>query len=767
MKFNCAWLNEFLEFDVSSKKTIKRLEESGFYVDKNYGEEINTPENFVVGEIIKFQKGAYFIKTFIKDIVTTFYFKSKKDIEIGSKVGIPYTKDIHIQESQLIFAEDIIKCSSKDQLLFFKKNAILGEKISCYVPKNHFLEIEVMQNRPDCLSIYGMAREISRVLDSQSIKTSKHIEALFKILPASCYQFQVLYMSIKKLENNKNIWFRNRLSSSGIELKSTLENIVDYISIELGQIIHIFDKEKILGEIKIRNADNGGEVFNLNGESILLSPEDLVIADGKKVLAVAGIKNNLNHFSIKSDTIVLCTLSVKFSNIKKTIKNLKINKNLFPRSIIEEETSESAILKARYLISYLLGGREESALKYVNLSSNRRAHKIHLSLKQVNRILGLSLTSNKIETFLKKISNNIIKISNQIWEISVPIHRRDMIDEEDIIEEIGKIYGYSNIREKNLDILYKNTKKLNIEEKCSRENKLLMVYRGYHEVINYSFINTEISKFFSESKDVVIINPMIKKTNIMRQSLIPGLISNLQENISRNQTHVKIFEEGLCFKNLGNKKFDEVNKLSGLTFGTLFPVNWKDKTESNYYTIKSDLETLLENMNLKCTFKRCEDRSWLNPEQSSYVIHREKKIGVAGVLSQKILSQLKLSAKSVNVFEISTIFFSKKFDSHIKKISNLPSITRDLSIVVNEYLLSEDIVETLRRSSITFLQETQVIDVYKFPDTNKKSILIRMTFQDDFKTLLDKTINNLVRDIINTLEKKYQAQIRFSEGITM
>ena len=109
MKFNCAWLNEFLEFDVSSKKTIKRLEESGFYVDKNYGEEINTPENFVVGEIIKFQKGAYFIKTFIKDIVTTFYFKSKKDIEIGSKVGIPYTKDIHIQESQLIFAEDIIK----------------------------------------------------------------------------------------------------------------------------------------------------------------------------------------------------------------------------------------------------------------------------------------------------------------------------------------------------------------------------------------------------------------------------------------------------------------------------------------------------------------------------------------------------------------------------------------------------------------------------------------------------------------------------------
>ena len=263
MKFNCAWLNEFLEFDVSSKKTIKRLEESGFYVDKNYGEEINTLENFVVGEIIKFQKGAYFIKTFIKDIVTTFYFKSKKDIEIGSKVGIPYTKDVHIQESQLIFVEDIIKCSAKDQLLFFKKNAILGEKISSYVPKNHFLEIEVMQNRPDCLSIYGMAREISRVLDSQSIKTSKNIETLFKILPASCYQFQVLYMSVKKLENNKNIWFRNRLSSSGIELKSTLENIVDYISIELGQIVHIFDKEKILGEIKIRNADNDGEVFNL------------------------------------------------------------------------------------------------------------------------------------------------------------------------------------------------------------------------------------------------------------------------------------------------------------------------------------------------------------------------------------------------------------------------------------------------------------------------------------------------------------------------
>lgn len=661
-------------------------------------------------------------------------------------------------------------------LMELPQNVLLGQCIREYLfLDDNKIEIDLTPNRADCLSIYGVAREITTLtrnklkidldIKNHSIKNDKvkHIDIEDNV---SC----PLYFSRIITDINTNvvtpIWMKERLRRSDIQVTSVvIINIIHYVLLAFGQPINAFNADKLGEKIYVRYAKRGEKVILSNGKEIELNANTLVVTDSNKILEIAGVMGSLES-SVYDDTTNVFLESAYFSpeSIQGKARQYSLNTESSYRYErgVDPALAKRSIEYATHLILEIAGGKAGKITGVTQIMPVIPV--IQLSLTRLNRLLGSAFEAKLVQNILKRL-NVIIKSYDPrgLWNIIPPSYRFDIRIEADIIREVARIHGF-----KNLPLTLPKVTLHQPNIKGSRLNisrlKTLMIDRGYHEVINYSFISDKFHNFFSIHPGISIKNPISQDMIVMRQSLITGLLLNYKENFNHQESRIRLFEQGRCFfPAKQDKKYQEIEYLGAIAGGSLLPIDSRTAGIVDFYAVKSDVEALLSYYNKDFIFKVCNQFSWLHPGKSAYIYQKNTLVGIIGVLHPSVMQLLHIKSYSPVFFELYCDKIISQFSQRYKKITKFPSVSRDIAFIVDEQTPVQLVINALKTANISFLKDINVFDIYRDNNTmpkNKKSVTIRLIFQTDLKTLNEFDISQAINKILEVAKESISAILR-------
>ncbi|AJI52585.1 phenylalanine--tRNA ligase subunit beta [Francisella philomiragia] len=789
MKFSHNWLNEYLGDTQDSQNLADTLTLAGLEVDAIEPVVAEKVTGVVVGQIKTINKHPDADKLNIcsvdvaEDELLTIVCGAKNIYEgmkaPVAKIGAVLPGSFKIKKSKLRGQESFgMMCSEEELGLAEKADGLMDLPVDAPVGKdmNEYLnlddsiiEVDLTPNRADCLSVYGIAREVS-ALTKTELKDLEILEPKVTITDTkdvnitatdACYAYYGCI--IKNVNNNVQtpLWMVEKLRRSGIGSISFFVDVTNYVLLLTGQPMHAFDLDKLDGSINVRYADNNEQLTLLDETEVKLQSDTLVIADDSKALAIAGVMGGLDS-SITDSTTNIFLESAFFVPEKIAGKARKYNlhtdsSHRFERGV-DPQLAKKAMKIAIKLINEIAGGEVAPIHGAEDLQKLNKQNKITLSIKKLNCVLGTDFDIEYVTEVLKALHMDVeTSFDSNCIEVLPPSYRFDMEIPEDLIEEVARVYGYSKLPETMPK--YAATK-INISETKQSYDVLnsRLVDRGYHEAINYSFIDPKFDDFFFEQKGIAIRNPISQDLSIMRQSLIPGLINSFKANTSRQQNRIRIFEKGACFK-LENNQRVQFNKIAGLAYGELLNPNWSSTKKVDFFDVKADIEALCADI-ADLNFEVCDDVNWLHPGQSAYILAGNNKIGVIGVIHPSVLKTFQIKAKAPIVFELDLdVLVNKKIPS-FEKISKYPSVSRDISFLVDKSVLAGDIIKAISDLNISILKDLNIFDIYESEENARKSIALSMLFQDNDKTLDDIIINQAVDSALSILRDMFGAEQR-------
>lgn len=645
------------------------------------------------------------------------------------------------------------------------------------------VEMNITPNRGDCLSILGLARELSVLCETpvtfpETFAKSKPKEEILDKIEVDLLEKKScpVYIGriIKGIDNTVDtpLWIKERLQASDIGLISPVVDITNYVMLELGQPMHAFDLSKLDEKIVVRNANNNETITLLDGKEVKLDSDTLVIADNKKPLAIAGIMGGkFSSVVEKTKDILLESAYFDPTTIRKSVQKYNIytdSSYRFERHV-DFALQVKAIERATELILDIVGGKPGPILHNKENSYLPKTLPITLRKSRIEKILGIKIDSSRILTILDNLQMTIKDVDSNTWEITPPSFRSDLQIEEDFVEEIARIIGYDNIPAElpkiqlNFDLIPEN--------KLTEYNlKSMLVAKGYNEVITYSFIDPDLSKLFLDKdiEDISLANPISKDLSTMRTSLIPSLILTLKKNQHRQQFDLKLFETGLMFaKKKNSEEVIQEKMLACLLSGNKCPLQWSSELQAvNFYDLKGDLEFLTKKINYNksennvLTFKPIK-KKFLHEGQTAAIYKNDEYIGIIGAIHPNIVSKLDIKGP-IFVFEVN---YNKLVQGNLpvfKSISKYPAVKRDLAIIVDKTQDVGSILLKIKNIVGQDLEGINVFDVFegKSIEKGKKSVAIQLIFQKDDATFNEEEITKLVDKIIETLQKKFKAILR-------
>jgi phenylalanyl-tRNA synthetase beta chain len=623
--------------------------------------------------------------------------------------------------------------------------------------KDFVLDIDVLPNRTDCYSHFGMAREISAILglklkeEKWKLEEDKNLKAenfaSIKVV-SGCNRYSARIIFDARIGESPD-GIKERLEVCGIKPINNVVDITNYVMLELGQPLHAFDLEKIEEKkIIVRFAKKGEKILTLDDEEYDLDKDILVIADSKKPIAIAGIKGG-KETGISEKTKVILLESANFDPItirRASIKlDLKTDASMRFSHGLDSNLTEIAANRAAYLISEICGGKvAKGILDYYPQKVFPK--KIKLEIGKVESLLGTKIPKQKILKILKSLGFKV----NQKLIVEVPTFRRDVSIQEDLIEEIGRISGYEKI-EKKFPVSALVPPKKNPEIFWENFVKDVLVSLGFTEVYNYSFLSKEdIENFGFEKEAIEIENPASAFYQFLRPSLIPGLIKNIQKN-QTEFSEIKIFEIGRIFKSKKEKK-----ALAGVITGEKF------------FEAKGVIDTLLKKMGISNFYF---DFYEPTPEESKISIWQIKKsaeikidgdeVGFLGEISRKILEKYKIKDKVV-AFDIDFEKLAKLAteEHEYEPFSIYPAIVRDISVLVPKDVLVEDVMNVIEETVGKLIRDIDLFDIYEEIEEERKSLAFHIIFQLKDRAILPEEVENAFQKIVENLEKNPNWEVR-------
>lgn len=670
---------------------------------------------------------------------------------------------------------------------FGEKN--LGKDLREILQLNDLIfDIKLTPNRADCLSLLGIAREVGALAElplnlaflQKSTNSEKSDFTADKQVilesPQSCPRYIGRIFKNVDAKAKSPEWLVERLNRSGIRSISALVDITNYVMLELGQPLHAFDNQKINGNIHVkistRNQQNFSKLKLLNEQVLEFDDADkiLLICDEQKPLAMAGIMGGADS-GITLETTEVFLESAFFTPTAIAGKARKFGfgsdaSYRYERGV-DFDGCQRAMLRASELILEICGGQCSNIIVAENNEFLPKRNPVILRTQRCNAVLGLnknlSLSADSIENYLKHLHFSFSKINAEDFEITPPSWRFDLEIEEDFIEEIARLYGYNNIPAEpplaKLAMLSQN--------ESSRNHsfyKKLLVSRGFFEVINYSFVDEAWEQDFTENHNPIrLANPIASQMSVMRSSLLGGLISNLKNNLNRQQNRVRIFELGRIFYKNG-KDFVQQWNFGGLIYGTALANHWQISTQRqfDFYDLKGDVEFLLsEFKNVK--FTALQNHKALHPGRAANIELNGKKIGFIGELHPLLCQKYGLNHPPI-IFEINAEQLVAVAIPKYQELSAFPSVLRDLALVVEKNTQFAEILATINnlKSKLKLIQNAEIFDVYtgKGIAENQKSLAVRITLQDQNATLTDEIVENAMQKIISALKENNNAILR-------
>ena len=634
------------------------------------------------------------------------------------------------------------------------------------------IEVELTPNRADCLSMLGVAREVG-VLTGQTVAApavepvAAQIEQTQEIQlsePAACPRYCGRVIRGVDTRAPTPMWMRERLRRAGVRPLGIAVDITNYLMLELGQPMHAFDLAKLNGRIDVRFARDGESLALLNGETVELSGNTLVIADDNGPVAMAGVMGG-DATAVGEDTQDVFLEAAFFapSAIAGRARQYGLHtdsSHRFERGV-DPEQSLVAIERATALLIELAGGQPGPVNAVTEAGCMPKRDPVVVRPGRVNALLGTEIPEARMQKTLSELGMQV-EPSEHGWQVTPPSWRFDITREVDLIEEIARIHGYDQLPVRRTAAPAAISARPESRVLLARLRSLL-VDRGYQEAISYSFVSEELQKLLDpEQKPLALANPISSDLGVMRTSLWPGLVRALQHNRNRQMGRVRLFETGLRFRG-ELSDLAQTPVIAGIAAGPVVEQHWDEADRAvDFFDIKGDLEALLALAGQQdaCRFVAAPHPA-LHPGQSAELFLGSDSVGWLGALHPAVTAALDLDGP-VYVFEILQSVFEEKPVPAFAAISRYPAIRRDLAVVVDESVTAQALEDCIRASGGEHLKTVNLFDVYRGKGVSEgcKSLAIGLILQDYSRTLTDEEVDATVQRIVAALGEQLGAGLR-------
>jgi phenylalanyl-tRNA synthetase beta chain len=656
-------------------------------------------------------------------------------------------------------------------LLLLPSDAPVGLDFRCYYElEDRIFTLKLTPNRGDCLGVVGIAREVAAITSAKLqpltiIPVEAQIEGGLAInvhAPDACPLYCGRVVRDVSLQASTPEWLIRRLERSGLRGVNVVVDITNYVMLETGQPLHAFDLDKITGaqsgSIHVRYAKPGEALKLLSGENLALQPDMLVIADETKPMALAGIMGG-DESGVGAGTRDLFLESAFFSPDVIAGKSFSLGFSSdsayrFERGVDFSQTRD-ALERATGLILDICGGRSGAIRQFKGPLPGRAP--IGLRLSRAQRVLGIDLEEKMVAQLLQRLHFNFTRTEG-IFNVTPPPHRFDLAIEEDLIEELARIYGYDNVPA----AVPRARLAMLPEPETSRtlsQLRQILVGRDYQEVINYSFVDPAWEhELAGNNIPLALKNPLSSQMAVMRSSLFGSLVANLGFNLNRKQTRVRVFETGCCFEGRRDPVVQQ-EKLGGLCYGDALTEQWgAPLRDVDFYDVKADIEALFWPRALAVTSA---SHPALHPGKSAQVRVGDRIAGYLGELHPRWRQQLGLPKPAV-LFELDIDILTERALPNVAEISKYPPIRRDIAVVVLDSMAVQAILDHVRAEKIPLISEIHLFDVYRGAgvEARKKSLAFRMLLQDTEKTLTDEEADRAIAKLLSVLESEFGATLR-------
>ncbi|AMC35455.1 phenylalanine--tRNA ligase subunit beta [Janthinobacterium sp. B9-8] len=684
-----------------------------------------------------------------------------------ARVGAALPGDFNIKKAKVRGVESFgMLCSGTelgmpsdiDGLMILPSDALVGMPIREYLQlDDRLLTLKLTPNRTDCLSIKGIAREVAAltgaVLHPVEIKavvpTCDDVIAVSLNAGAACPRYAGRVIKNVNQAAATPDWMKQRLERSGLRSISAIVDVTNYVLLELGQPMHAFDADKLEGGIQARFAQQGEKITLLNEKELILDADMLVIADAVQPLALAGIMGGLAS-SVVAGTRNIFLESAFFAPSIIAGRSRRVgfssdSSHRFERGI-DFANVVNALERATQLILDICGGEAGPVTEAQAELPARPA--VALRVSRVAKVLGIQLSADEILALLARLALPT-SLAGDVITVTPPSFRFDIEIEEDLIEEIARLFGYDNI-----PVAPSASRQVMLPQQGDRREKAalksIMVSRDYFEAISYAFVEEKWeADFAGNTSPVKLLNPIASQMSVMRSSLFGGLISALQGNQKRKQERVRLFELARVFN--GTAADAQPEKIAGLAWGHRSAEQWGvAKQHVDFYDVKADVEALLAPR--KADFRRV-DHLALHPGRAAEVLLNGIVVGVIGELHPKWVQSYDLGTAPV-LFELDVEALVSVETLTAKPVSKLQVVRRDLALLADESLSVATLQAAFANLKNPLLIASEVFDVYrgKGVSEGKKSLAFKMLMQDTHKTLTDEEVDAVVADVIRAAE---------------
>ncbi|ELE2042219.1 phenylalanine--tRNA ligase subunit beta [Vibrio vulnificus] len=637
------------------------------------------------------------------------------------------------------------------------------------------VDVDLTSNRADCFSIRGMAREVgvlnrADVTEPSVAPVAPSIDDTVAIevkAPAACPRYLGRVVKNVNVQAKTPLWMQEKLRRCGIRSIDPVVDITNYVLLEQGQPMHAFDLAKIDGGIVVRLAEQGEKITLLDGSEAELNADTLVVADHNKALAIAGIFGGEESgvTSETKDVLLECAFFAP-DHIRGRARSYGLHTDSsmrFERGV-DYALQASAMERATALLVEICGGEVAPVVAVESEVELPKPNKVALRRTKLDNLLGHHIADSDVVEILERLGMTV-ETTAEGWVAVAPTWRFDIAIEQDLVEEVGRIYGYDNIPNQNPAAALKmhDHQEANIPLKRVRD---LLVDRGYHEAITYSFVEPEQQKLVVPGVDALILpNPISAEMSAMRLGLIQGLLNTVVHNQKRQQPRVRLFEYGLRFIpcDTAENGMRQEPMLAGVIAGTRSEEHWNIDTNTvDFFDLKGDVEAILElSANDKAYSFVAAKHPALHPGQSAAIVVDGKEIGVIGTVHPELERKFGLNGRTI-VFEIEWSAINRKVIPEAVALSKFPANRRDIAVVVDEAVASGDIVNACLEVGGEFLKAAKLFDVYvgKGVEEGKKSLAIALTLQSNERTLEDADIAGAVDAIVAHVSEKFGASLR-------
>ena len=634
------------------------------------------------------------------------------------------------------------------------------------------LEINLTPNRGDCLSHLGVAREAAaltgaRLSDPELHAVPAQITDVFpvELVPgAGCARFAARVIRGVRADAQAPLWMRERLRRAGLRPISAIVDVTNYVMLELGQPMHAYDLRELEGGIVVRRALAGETLRLLDGRDVTLDETVMVIADRVKPLALAGVMGG-DHSGIDAGTTDVL-LEVAFfrpdaiAGRGRRYGLVTDASQRFERGV-DPTLQERAIERATELLLACAGGAA-GPVEVAELPDEiPTRNAVDFRPSRARSVIGAAISDAEMVGILERLGMRIDTASTA-WHVVPPSWRFDIAIEEDLIEEVARVYGFDRIPETDpatvVAIPALSETRLSPESVAD-----LLIQRGYFEAITYSFVDPTLQALLCPGEPALrLANPISADLAEMRVSLWPGLVRALIENQRRQQPRVRLFEVGRKFR-LDGAELEEIPVVAGLAAGPALPEQWGAVTSAvDYFDVKADVEALLRATSAVQDFRFVPaEHPALHPGQSARILRDDRPVGWIGRLHPEIERRLELTYSGV-VFEVETESGLQARVPRLAEISRFPAVRRDLAIVVPEAVPVQRLLDTIRTGAKDLLTGLVVFDIYRGRGIEEgfKSVAIGLNLQDISRTLTDEEIDAVVAQVVAGLEREHSATIR-------